>query len=516
MAAGPSHVKPGGSRLDLTSWISAARIRVMTRASARDGVLLVALTAAAVLLHGYHFGIEDQTLYLPAVEKHLDPSLFPHDAAFFLTQTRFTWFDDLTAWFVRGTHLPLDVTMFLGHIVTLFLIQVACWRLLRYCFNDRRAEWTGLIMLVVMLPFPVAGTRLGLMEQYFHPRGLAMAIVLFAFLASLEGRLVSVGAIIVATAIHPLTGIWSIAHVAFQARWRRWRPAVLLALTLGLACCEPVAIAPPSSNTGYWREALSPAVFDLRYPIHWPWYEWLGVVGPLAMLAYFARTGRQRGATRFADVNGRLLASGSLGVLVALAVTAVPDRRFPLQPMRELHLVYIIMMVFIGARVEQRFLRGSVWRAFLFLAPLTAAVLMAQRHFPSSPHIEWPGRLPQNSWVEAFEWARQHTTQDALFALDPFYLRRPGSDSHSFRAFAQRSMLAEAVHDLAPAAMSPSLAIRWMEQQRDLAGWSQFGREDFIRLRRTYGVSWVIANQPERQGLDCPYSNDAVAVCRVE
>jgi hypothetical protein len=152
----------------------------------------------------------------------------------------------------------------------------------------------------------------------------------------------------------------------------------------------------------------------------------------------------------------------------------------------------------------------------LFLAPLTAAVLMAQRHFPSSPYIEWPGRLPQNSWVEAFEWARQHTTQDALFALDPFYLRRPGSDSHSFRAFAQRSMLAEAVHDLAPAAMSPSLAIRWMEQQRDLAGWSQFGREDFIRLRRTYGVSWVIANQPERQGLDCPYSNDAVAVCRVE
>ena len=46
------------------------------------------LTAAAVLIHGYHLGVEDQTIYLPAIKKILDPSLYPRDAEFFLAQTR--------------------------------------------------------------------------------------------------------------------------------------------------------------------------------------------------------------------------------------------------------------------------------------------------------------------------------------------------------------------------------------------------------------------------------------------
>jgi len=44
---------------------------------------LLFLTAAAVLIHGYHLGVEDQTIYLPAIKKILDPSLYPRDAEFF-------------------------------------------------------------------------------------------------------------------------------------------------------------------------------------------------------------------------------------------------------------------------------------------------------------------------------------------------------------------------------------------------------------------------------------------------
>lgn len=489
----------------------------MNRSRVRDAAGVAALTIAAILLHGYHFGIEDQTLYVPAVEKKLDPSLFPYDSAFFVTQTKFTWFDELTAGFVRLSHLPLDVVVFCGQVLSLSLLIVVCRRLLRYCFDDRRAEWSGLALLVILLPFPVAGTRFGLMEQYFHPRGLAIALAALAFFAAIEGRAVAIFWLAAATAIHPLAGVWSALHVACQSRRIRSLlrvPLLAVVVLAGLsASCDPVAKPPPDSNVTYWKDLLSPEVFDVRYPLHWPWYEWLGVIAPIAILVYYAYA--RLGNRRLADVTRRLLISATVGVLLALAITASPDRRWPVQPMRELHLVYIVVIAIIGARIDQVFVGQRSWRRLMFVV-LAAAVFVAQRHYPSSPHVEWPGRLPQNRWVEAFDWARQHTRTDALFALDPFYLRRPGPDSHSFRVFAERSMMAEAVHDLAPAAMSPALTEKWMTESRELAGWRRFTRDDFARLERDDHVSWVIVEQGRRQDLVCPYVNEAAAVCRLD
>ncbi len=51
-------------------------------------MLLLAIVAASVAIHGYHYGIEDETIYLPAVKAHLNPALYPHDAIFFQPQTR--------------------------------------------------------------------------------------------------------------------------------------------------------------------------------------------------------------------------------------------------------------------------------------------------------------------------------------------------------------------------------------------------------------------------------------------
>lgn len=36
------------------------------------------LTAAAVALHGYHLGVEDGEIYIPAARKLLHPALYPY------------------------------------------------------------------------------------------------------------------------------------------------------------------------------------------------------------------------------------------------------------------------------------------------------------------------------------------------------------------------------------------------------------------------------------------------------
>jgi len=49
------------------------------------GILLL-LAAFAILLHGYHPGVEDDGVYLPAIKRHLNPQLYPHDAGLNLYQ----------------------------------------------------------------------------------------------------------------------------------------------------------------------------------------------------------------------------------------------------------------------------------------------------------------------------------------------------------------------------------------------------------------------------------------------
>jgi hypothetical protein len=63
--------------------------------------------------------------------------------------------------------------------------------------------------------------------------------------------------------------------------------------------------------------------------------------------------------------------------------------------------------------------------------------------------------------------------------------------------------------------MFPPLAVKWLEQFEDQKNWKQFQKEDFERLRQKYGVSWIVVEQPGLTGLECPYENSAVRVCKI-
>src|SRR5207249_3041881 len=110
----------------------------------RDMSGLAGLTAAAIAIHGYYFGLNDHAYYIPATKRVLQPSLYPHDAVFFLAQSRFTWFPELMAAGIRVSRLPLDVVFFVAQLVTIFLSLWAAQRLVRQLFADTRAEWAAL------------------------------------------------------------------------------------------------------------------------------------------------------------------------------------------------------------------------------------------------------------------------------------------------------------------------------------------------------------------------------------
>lgn len=482
--------------------------------------LLLLLTVAALVVHGYHPAVEDGEIYLPGIKKDLNPSLYPFGDEFFMSHAHMTLFDEVVAASIRITHLPFNDAIILWHLACIFGLLAGCWRVGRTCFDDPRAAWGGTALVAALLTIPVAGTSLYIMDQYLTTRDMSTAGIMLVIANGIERRFVraAVWSVLVA-AIHPLMAVFGIALLFFV--WvEEHRPAIS-GLGKGRAAgAEAGLLLPLGLSFGRVPDAYREALNTRRYffLLRWEWYEWLGIFAPLALLWWMARYARKRGLRNMEALSRALIVFELVffaGALV-LSIPALAGLTL-LQPMRSLHLVFILLFVLLGGIAAQTVLRSYVWRWLVLFAPLCFLMFYVQRQlFPATVHLELPGRAPKNPWVQAFEWIRTHTPQNAIFALDPDHMALPGEDQHGFRALAERSMLADAVKDSGAVTMFPKLADTWREQVRAQDGWKHFGREDFERLREKYGVSWVVLQRPGVPGIQCPYENEAVMVCRVE
>ena len=86
---------------------------------------LSAITALAVLVHGYHLGVDDSAIYVPAIKRVADPNLYPFGAEFFMSHAHLSIFAGLVGGSARLTHLPIDTVIFGWHVASIFLLLLA-------------------------------------------------------------------------------------------------------------------------------------------------------------------------------------------------------------------------------------------------------------------------------------------------------------------------------------------------------------------------------------------------------
>jgi len=473
---------------------------------------LALLTVVALLIHGYHPYAEDAEIYLPGVLKILNPSLYSANAEFFGEHAGHTLYPNLIAFSVRATHLPLPWVAFLWHLASIFLLLAGAWRLAAALFEEARALWAAVALMAALLTLPIAGTFLYILDQFLNPRNLAALAVLFAVAEVLHrkyGRAalwLAFGAV-----MHPFMASFGILFCMWLILLERFHPRML-----GFAAALPFGITFEPPPAAYHEVALRQRS---HFVLRWEWYEWLGALAPVLLFWWFGNFARRRGMKNL-ELVSRAMVPFVLVASVAAIGLGIPARfeaLARLQPLRCLALCYTVLVVAGGGLLGQYVLQRRVWRWLVLFVPLSFGMYFAQRQvFPASAHIEWPWAQPRNPWAQAFEWIRRNTPVDALFALDPRHMELPREDENGFRARAQRSMLADLVKDKGAASMFPPLSVLWAEQIADQRNFEHFAKNDFERLRQNYGVSWVVVEQPGPAGLECPYENSAVRVCRID
>ncbi|HEV2305308.1 MAG TPA: hypothetical protein VGR93_07300 [Candidatus Acidoferrales bacterium] len=481
----------------------------------KEYTLLLAISFAAVLIHGYHPFAEDAEIYVPGIVKILHPSYYPFGQEFFETHAHLTLFPNLVAAIVKITHLPLDWTLFLCHLTSIFLLLLACWRIAAKSFATSAGRWAAVAMVASLLTLPVAGTALYIFDQYLNPRSLSIFSVLFAIDAMAEKKYLRMALWLAFTAvIHPLMTLFGIAFI------------VLIPITKKLpATAAPIGTAAvflimpfKSPSPVYWQCLNDHSYYFL---LRWRWYEWLGIVAPLLLLWWFGRMAHRRNQQNLELLSDTSTIFGLVFFLAALIVT-IPRALALLavyQPLRSLQLVYVFLLLFAGGLLGESLLKARPLRWLLLLLPICGGMLFAQLQlFPGNRHVEWPGAPPENQWLQAFAWIRNNTPTNAVFALDPHFMALPGEDYQGFRAAAERSRLADANKDWSAAVLYPwlPLANDVFAQTQAARGWQNLGPAEFLRLKQTYGVTWVVLQKSIDVALPCPYQNSLVRICRIE
>jgi hypothetical protein len=476
----------------------------------KELLILFLLTLAALAVHGYHPWSEDAEIYLPGVEKMLHPQLFPFNAQFFEAHAQSTFFPNLIAGSVRLTHWPLVIVLFCWQVLSIFLFLLACWQLIGKCFSNPRACWAGVGLVAALLTIPISGTALYILDPFVNPRNIVAFASILAIVKVLERKYAQAGGLLILTAaIHPLMSVFVVSYCGLLFAIEKFDHRLskfALVLPFGLT------FDPPPKAYHLVAEA-----HPFHYITRWEWYEWLGVVAPLIILWWFSRIARKRDLRNLDSMCRALVIYGLVFIppAVVLSVFSRLEALARLAPMRSYWLLYVLMLLFGGGLLGEYVLKNRVWRWLVLFIPLCAGMFFAQRAlYPGDAHVEWPGAPPKNHWVQAFDWVRDNTPPEAIFALDPDHMNLNGEGEQGFRAIAQRSRLADSVKDSGAVSMFPAMADEWYRQVQALSGWQHFQLRDFERLHSDYGVTWIVVQHPVAD-LNCPYQNATVEVCQL-
>ncbi len=502
--------------------------------------LVSGLTLFGLAVHGYHPYAEDGGLYLAGVKRLLDPALYPHGTAFVLEPTRLSLFAPMVAAIVHLSHLSLPLTLVALHLASIWTTLFAAWMVAARCWPSRTARAGAVVLLACWLTLPVAGTALALMDPYLTARSISTPCTVFALAAVLDftdrglsrasrrrSLILWIATITLAALMHPLMAAYALGATILLAclrmpdsRARIWSTAALTLSSVAMAACIQISASPESAD--YRRVALTRSYW---FPAAWSWYELAGLAAPLAILAIFAWRNSQSFRSLTPNAKTALAQMAVVAGVTAWLIATLFARAGAstyliacLQPLRVFHIVYLVMVILLGATLGELILHRHAWRwaaAMLLLGGIMFA--SARSAFPASRHLELPWATPPNQWVQAFLWVRDSTPRDALFALDADYINSPGEDAQCFRAIAERSSLPDYSKDGGEASIAPELTAEWKTGQQAQQQLSAPQTTDAMRTAALapLGVSWLVLDTRASTSLSCPYANAAVKVCRM-
>jgi hypothetical protein len=473
-------------------------------------VILATLNSA-----GYRFGASDQAFYVPAILKHVDPALFPRDAALIESQAKLTLLDEAVAGIMRVTGITLPILFAVGYVVGLALLAWAVLSLGGHLYSTRAAAVA--LLFAFTLRHAITKTGTNTLESYFHPRQLAFALGVLSISGYLRQgfRWPAWILVVIAALVHPTTAVWFMVWLGV---------AIFIAeprLRMGLTTLAAVA-----TITGVWALVAGPlegrfvrmddewlatlVTKDYLFPLEWPVSAWLVNLAYIPLIVFGLNRRRAAGALtprESAIVLGALALLGVFavglvlhGVRLALAIQMQPARVFWVLDF--LATVYVVWLLAEGGAATQR---GAAMVAAVVIAlTVVRGSYVAYVRFPERSFAQLD--IPDTDWGRAMTWART-SDKSSHWLADPMHAARYGT---SLRVAGHRDVFVEEIKDSAIGMYDREVAMRTKERVQSLQQFAELTPERARDLAARYGITYLISEQP--LALPIAYSSEQLKV----
>lgn len=470
--------------------------------SVRIGSLIAGAALFCVLATqnaaGYRYGVQDQSFYIPAILRHLDPTLYPHDTELLDAQDQLLAFDNGTARLVRVTGWSLPAVFLGGHLVSLTLLFAGTVGIGRALY---RSWWTVAgLAFALTLRHQITDTAVNTLEGYFHPRMLAFAIGVSALLLFLRGRSwLALAVAAVAGLCHPMIGLWFLIWVGVAsvvADSRTWRLSSGAALAGSATVAVMVVWGPLQGQLVQmdetWRAVLVSK--DYLFPNDWPWVTWLVNLGYGAIIGaiyWYRRSTVEVSARETGLVVG-------CGVLLVLFIISVPLVGAGVALVVQIQIARIFWMLdffatiyIVWLLIESPLRLSSVHVKSAGVALFAAAAIARGSYIMWVEHPEralFEVQLPSSDWQRVMDWSSR-TIPGTNLLVDPGHAWRYGS---SVRVAARRDVYLEEVKDTGMAIYSRGIAQRVSDRIQDLGDFTALTATKATALARKYDLHYLI------------------------
>jgi len=180
-------------------------------------IFILIVSILALFLNGYYFNVSDQYLYIPSIQKIVDPSLYKNDILFEQPSSRYTLLFYPIAYL--ALIFSLEWIFFVGYLIATFILFYSVFKLSIVLFDRRSIAYIAVLLCFIYKP--IAGTSSTTHELFFTLRSFTMPITLLAMGFFIDERYIAATLTsAIAFQIHPLTAIAPtmviIGYIAFN------------------------------------------------------------------------------------------------------------------------------------------------------------------------------------------------------------------------------------------------------------------------------------------------------------
>lgn len=515
-----------------------------------ESIIIVYLSAFAILIHGYKFNTSDQKIVIPFILKKFNPILFPNDPIFAQVSSENSLFYVLMA--KTMNFIPLESTFFILYLLCHLGLFFGIYLLGKTIFKSKYLAI--LSIMPFLMPKFVAGLLTYTYDTFFLYRlvGETLLVYLLFFIVKnrfrLSAMVAGVGAL-----IHPISFIpnFFVTPVAAYLSKKNLKyiastVIIILALLLPLILKSKggLTLNLEDFNNAKWMEIIRfrDNYLSLR---SWSRADWISLAFYITVFFY--------SVIKIPKWNRKLFFSVLISTSLAVAAGAffVDFLNFPIFaqfqffrsiiPLAYLALIASPVMI-TSCRLFGRIL-GSAAFIFLclnmfpfflacFLLKVLVDLVSANKNSFRTSKIQFAAifmiiiigslfihqeklkslnlqiRHPDvmTPWRDIQIWANQNTPVNAVFLVSPH--------DTGFRIYSQRSILGDE-KDGALVAYSSQYASKWDNLMRQLDDYDNFIDYDFRKLRKDYKFNYMIVPASKKTAFPVLYKNNTYKVLKI-